>query len=131
MTTRHGGVRKPEYRLTALIIPAVIGPVGILIFGLTAAAKTPWIGPAIGYCLQGFGLTACGNIMATYAIDCCPGVSSLVLEKKENHANELQLAGEALVFFFAVRAIIACILALFGFDWIAVAGIRNVSRPGS
>jgi hypothetical protein len=33
--------REPEYRLPALIIPAVIGPVGILLFGLTVAEKGP------------------------------------------------------------------------------------------
>jgi hypothetical protein len=47
---------------------------GILIYGLTVAAKTHWVGPAFGYGMQGFGLTACSNIIATYAVDSCHGV---------------------------------------------------------
>jgi MFS family permease len=74
MTARNGGHRKPEYRLIALFIPAIIGPVGLLIFGITLQAKAPWIAPAVGYCMQGFALTACSNIIATYAVDSCPGV---------------------------------------------------------
>jgi hypothetical protein len=39
-----------------------------------------------------------------------------------------QVAGEALVFFFAIRAVIACLLSLFGLDWIAATGVKNVSH---
>jgi MFS family permease len=38
--------RKPEYRLPAIVIPGVVGPAGILVFGLCVANKTHWIGPA-------------------------------------------------------------------------------------
>lgn len=74
MTAKNNGVRVPEYRLVPLIIPAIIGPVGLLIFGSCAQAHDPWIAPAVGYAMQGFGLTACSNIIATYAVDSCPGV---------------------------------------------------------
>ena len=79
MTKRNSGRREPEYRLPATIIPAVIGPMGILLFGLCAADKKPWIGAAFGYGMQGFGLTAVSNIMATYAVDSYHSVSSLYL----------------------------------------------------
>jgi hypothetical protein len=69
MTKRAQGRREPEYRLPAIIIPGVIGPMGILLFGLTVAEKRPWIQPAIGYALQGFGLTAVSNFVVTYAVD--------------------------------------------------------------
>ncbi|KAF9884529.1 hypothetical protein FE257_001474 [Aspergillus nanangensis] len=69
MTIRNNGHREPEYRLPAMIIPAILGPMGILTFGLCAASKTHWIGLAIGYGMQGFGLTAVSNILATYAVD--------------------------------------------------------------
>jgi MFS family permease len=77
MTAKNNGHRVPEYRLVALFIPAIVGPVGLLIFGFCAAAKDPWIAPAVGYCMQGFGLTACSNIIATYAVDSCPGVCTI------------------------------------------------------
>ncbi|KAF2093864.1 MFS general substrate transporter, partial [Rhizodiscina lignyota] len=106
MTRRNNGRRKPEYRLPAIILPAIIGPMGVLTFGLCIADRKPWIGAAFGYGMQGFGLTAVSNIMATYAIDCY-------------HS----FAGECLVFFFIVRSIIACILTLFTFNWAAATGI--------
>lgn len=78
MTKRAQGRREPEYRLPALIIPAVIGPMGILLFGLTIAEKRPWIQPAVGYAMQGFGLTAVSNVVVTYAVDSYLPVGYLV-----------------------------------------------------
>jgi hypothetical protein len=38
--TKHGqGRQEPEYRLPAIIISGVTGPMGILLFGLTVAEK--------------------------------------------------------------------------------------------
>lgn len=68
-TARHGGARKPEYRLPAIVIPGVIGPSGILIFGLCVAHQTHWIGPAIGNAMQAFGVAAISNVAVTYSLD--------------------------------------------------------------
>jgi len=68
-TARHGGVRMPEFRLPAIIIPGIIGPAGILIFGLCIASKTHWIGPAFGFAMQAFGLAAISNVAVTYCLD--------------------------------------------------------------
>jgi len=108
MTKKKGGRREPEYRLPTLVIPGVIGPMGILLFGLCATHKTKWIGPAFGYGMQAFGLSVASNILVTYAID-----------------SYHSLAGEGIVFFFLIRAIIACMLSLFAFDWIEAAGVAN------
>lgn len=59
----------PEYRLPAIVIPGVIGPAGILIFGLCVAHKTHWIGPAFGYAMQAFGVAAISNVAVTYSLD--------------------------------------------------------------
>ena len=77
MTARNGGRREPEYRLPAIIIPAVIGPMGILIFGLCVAHKTSWPPIAVGYAMQGFGLTAVSNVAVTYAVDGYQPVSGI------------------------------------------------------
>jgi MFS family permease len=52
-TSIHKGRREPEYRLYASFIPAIIGPMGILLFGLTITNKKLWIEPAIGHAMQG------------------------------------------------------------------------------
>lgn len=41
-------ILKPEKRLIALIIPALLAPVGLIIFGQCLARKTTWVGPAFG-----------------------------------------------------------------------------------
>ncbi|KAJ5179957.1 hypothetical protein N7492_003167 [Penicillium capsulatum] len=68
-TARHGGDQMFEYRLPAIVIPGVIGPTGILIFGLCVAHKTHWIGPALGYAMQAFGVAAISNVAVTYSLD--------------------------------------------------------------
>lgn len=76
-TKKHGGVRMPEYRLPAIVIPGTIGPAGLLIFGLCVAHKTHWIGPAVGYAMQAFGVAAISNVAVTYALDSYKPVSGI------------------------------------------------------
>ncbi|KAJ5083861.1 hypothetical protein NUU61_008440 [Penicillium alfredii] len=104
-TIRHGGVRMPEYRLPAIIIPGTIGPAGILIFGLCVAHQTHWIGPAVGYAMQAFGVAAISNVAVTYSLDSYKPVT-----------------GEALVIIFVIRNTIGMLLSLYAADWIARQG---------
>jgi MFS family permease len=108
LTARNRGIREPEYRLPAIVVPAFLGPLGVLIFGLTLAAKTHWIGPAVGYAMQGFGLTAVSNVVVTYSVD-----------------SYLPLAGEALVVVFVVRGVVGTVLALWAANWLAAEGLQN------
>ena len=108
LTSKNGGRREPEYRLPAMILPAVIGPMGILTFGLCVAYKVHWIGAAFGYGMQGFGLTAGSNVLVTYAVD-----------------SYMPLAGEALVVLFMIRDVSGCLLSLYAYDWIVAAGNAN------
>lgn len=66
---KRGGQWRPENRLPAIFIPGVIGPAGLLIFGLCIAHKTHWIGPAFGFAMQAFGITAVSNVTVTYIVD--------------------------------------------------------------
>ncbi|KAB8074902.1 major facilitator superfamily domain-containing protein [Aspergillus leporis] len=100
-TNRQGGERLPEYRLPAIVIPGVIGPSGILIFGLCIANHTHWIGAAFGYAMQAFGVAAISNVAVTYSLDCYRPVT-----------------GEALVVIFTVRNTIGMLLSLYAADWI-------------
>ncbi|KAJ5413950.1 hypothetical protein N7509_000577 [Penicillium cosmopolitanum] len=104
-TARHGGIRMPEYRLPAIVIPGIIGPAGILIFGLCIAHKTHWIGPAFGFAMQAFGLAAISNVAVTYCLDSYKPVT-----------------GEALVIIFVIRNTIGMLLSLYAADWIEKQG---------
>lgn len=107
-TARNNGIRLPEYRLPPLIIPAIIGPMGIVTFGVCLQHHTHWIGPAFGYVMQGFGLTAASNVLVTYTVDSYP-----------------TLAGEVLVVVFLIRGVSGCLLSLYAYDWVLAAGIGN------
>ncbi|RAL13903.1 MFS general substrate transporter [Aspergillus homomorphus CBS 101889] len=108
-TRRRGGERQPEYRLPALIVPGLVGPVGILIFGLCIAHRTHWMGVAVGYAMQAFGVAAISNVAVTYALDCYH-----------------RIAGEALVIIFVIRNTIGMLLSLYASDWIARQGVAVV-----
>ena len=69
MTARAGGHAEPEFRLPAMIFPAIIGPMGVLTFGMVIAYKKNYMGAAVGFAMLGFGLTAASNVVVTYAVD--------------------------------------------------------------
>ena len=62
-----------------MLIPAVIGPMGVLIFGLVIAKGRSWGGAAVGYGMEGFGATAAANIAVTYCVDAYRPVSERLL----------------------------------------------------
>lgn len=70
MARRGDSQRVPEYRLPALAIPGTIGPAGVLVFGLCVAYRTHWVGAAVGYAMQAFGVAAISNVAVTYSLDC-------------------------------------------------------------
>jgi hypothetical protein len=69
MTARAGGHAEPEFRLPAMIFPAIIGPMGVLAPGMVIANKKNHTGAAVGFAMLGFGLTAASNVVVTYAVD--------------------------------------------------------------
>ncbi|KXL43707.1 hypothetical protein M433DRAFT_139156 [Acidomyces richmondensis BFW] len=101
---------KPEKRLIALIIPALIAPIGLIIYGQCLSHKTAWIGPAVGYAMHSFGFTAVSNIAITYAVDC--------------YQN---FAGEALVTVFVVRNLIGVMCSFYSNVWIQQDGLQSVT----
>lgn len=72
---RHGEHPEPESRLPAMLIPAIVAPMGMLTYGLVIAAQDNWAGAAVGYGMEGFGATAAANIVITYAVDAYRPVS--------------------------------------------------------
>jgi hypothetical protein len=58
-----------------MVFPAIIGPMGVLTFGLVIANKKSYWGAAVGFAMLGFGLTTASNVVVTYAIDAYRPVS--------------------------------------------------------
>lgn len=42
LTRRNGGVREAEMRLGVLLVPMLIGPAGLVLYGMTADRQLPW-----------------------------------------------------------------------------------------
>lgn len=101
---------KPEQRLIALVIPFVLAPLGLIIFGEVMANQKSWVGAAFGYGMHAFGFTAVSNIAVTYAVD-----------------SYQTFAGEALVTVFVVRNIIALVCSFYSNNWTARNGFASVS----
>ncbi|KAF9654303.1 MFS polyamine transporter [Thelephora ganbajun] len=66
---KAGGVGKPEFRLLSLVPGTILLPIGILITGWTADAKTHWICPDIGLVMTGAGILICSLATQSYVID--------------------------------------------------------------
>ena len=107
-TLFHKGRREPEYRLYAMIIPAIIGPMGLLLFGFMIAETRFWLAPAVGNVMQAFGMTAISNIVVTFVID-----------------SYLPFASETMTVIFVIRGIIGAVLILYTINWVEVAGVKQ------
>lgn len=107
-TLFHKGRREPEYRLYAIVIPAIIGPMGILLFGFMIADTRFWLASAVGNAMQAFGVTAISNIVVTYVVD-----------------SYLPFAAEAMAVIFLIKGIIGAVLILYTINWVEVAGVKQ------
>lgn len=63
------GEMKPEYRLPPMIPGAFAIPIGLFLYGWTAAHRVFWIAPIIGTSLVGVGLLATFMPISTYLVD--------------------------------------------------------------
>ncbi|MBE7179668.1 MAG: hypothetical protein INR71_00385 [Terriglobus roseus] len=73
---RSGGLFQPEWRLVAIIVPALIVPAGCILFGYGVAETLHWITLFFGCGMISVGLTAVPVIGMTYVSDCYFAVST-------------------------------------------------------
>jgi MFS family permease len=66
---RHGGHRKPEARLQLAFL-ALFLPAGLIITGVCAQKRTPWIGLAAGMVVASIGVQAGTTLTYAYCTDC-------------------------------------------------------------
>lgn len=66
----HGGHRKPEARLPAILGSLLLCPAGIIIYGVCLERHTHWIGPVMGMAISSFGLQLVTTVCYAYCSDC-------------------------------------------------------------
>ncbi|KAJ7219009.1 major facilitator superfamily domain-containing protein [Mycena haematopus] len=69
MAQRHGGIRKPEYRLYLSPLSALSMPAGIIVFG-ACVGRTGYIPPFVGLSVGVFGLQIGSTVLYAYISDC-------------------------------------------------------------
>lgn len=109
MRRRNNNVHKPEHRLPALIIPFLISPVGLVVFGYTVARSANYVQPAVGAAINAAGLTLVPSVMLSYVVDSYP------------HAS-----GEALVLVNASKNIVAFGISSSVYTWMYSSGVANM-----
>ena len=71
---KRKGLREAEDRLWFFILPGVLSPLGMLLFGIGSDRGWYWPGPYIGLGLIGFGWGSCGDLAISYLIDAYPDI---------------------------------------------------------
>ncbi|RYP84312.1 hypothetical protein DL769_001227 [Monosporascus sp. CRB-8-3] len=69
LTLRNDGIREAEMRLGAMLPGMIIGPVGLIVYGLTAELNLHWIGYYIGTVLTSWGGYFFFCFTLAYAVD--------------------------------------------------------------
>lgn len=76
---RNNGVREPEHRLPAMIVPIITGPLSLILYGLCIDKQTHWFVGCLGVSLVNFNVCAATNITMVYTIDCYKPIADEVV----------------------------------------------------
>lgn len=72
MAKRNGGIMEAEFRLYFLLIPAVLCPVGLILFAVGTDKFWPWQPTYVGLGLIGVGYGASGDVALGYLMEAYP-----------------------------------------------------------
>lgn len=72
MAKRNNGIQEAEFRLYFLIIPAVLCPVGLILFAVGTDQDWHWFPTYFGLALVGLGFGSSGDVAMGYLMDAYP-----------------------------------------------------------
>lgn len=72
MAKRNNGIQEAEYRLWFLFAPAVIAPVGLILFAVGTDQVWDWPPTYVGLGFIGFGFGCSGDVSMSYLMDAYP-----------------------------------------------------------
>ncbi|KAL0259835.1 hypothetical protein SLS55_005575 [Diplodia seriata] len=107
-TRRNGGVREPEFRLPAIMISVVTGPLALVLYGEGIGLRLHWMCATIGLGLLNFSIVQATNVSLVYTIDAYRPV-----------------AGEVTVTQLAFKSAFGFLLSFYTNPWIAQAGYER------
>jgi MFS family permease len=68
-TKRNGGIREPEFRLPAMMIALITGPLSLIFYGVGIDNGVHWMMPTIGLGLVTFTIVQGTNVSFVYILD--------------------------------------------------------------
>lgn len=77
LAKRNNGIQEAEYRLWFLILPAIISPIGLILFAVGTDQVWNWRPTYVGLGFIGFGFGSAGDTSMAYLMDAYP---EMVLE---------------------------------------------------
>ncbi|KAL1636379.1 hypothetical protein SLS58_009872 [Diplodia intermedia] len=107
-TRRNGGVREPEFRLPAIMISVVTGPLALVLYGEGIGLRLHWMCATIGLGLLNFSIVQATNVSLVYTIDAYRPV-----------------AGEVTVTQLAFKSAFGFLLSFYTNPWIARDGYER------
>ncbi|KAK0384834.1 hypothetical protein NLU13_7312 [Sarocladium strictum] len=107
-TRRNGGIREPEFRLPAIMLSVICGPLALVLYGVGIEHKLHWIVPTIGIGLINFAITQATNVSLVYTIDCYRPI-----------------AGEIVVTQLAFKSAFGFLLGFYTNPWVQSAGYQT------
>lgn len=72
MAKRNNGVQEAEFRLYFLVIPAILCPVGLILFAVGTDQEWHWFPTYFGLALVGLGFGSSGDVAMGYLMDAYP-----------------------------------------------------------
>lgn len=105
---KRSGLKEAEDRLWFFVLPGIISPVGMLLFGIGSDRGWRWPVPYLGLGFIGFGWGCAGDLALSYLIDCYP-----------------ELVMESLVGVAVINNLLAMIFAFVTQDWLDSAGVAG------
>ncbi|RDW57100.1 hypothetical protein BP6252_13846 [Coleophoma cylindrospora] len=105
---RNKGIYEPEMRLYLTLLPSLLAPIGLFVYGYGIENGAPWIVPCVGSAFFGFSMIAAGDNALTYLSD-----------------SYTEILGDALVAVAFVRNILATIVVFVLTPWITNLGLHN------
>ncbi|KAH0012741.1 MFS general substrate transporter, partial [Aureobasidium melanogenum] len=72
MAKRRNNVSEAEDRLWLMYLPAIISPIGLILFGMGTQRVWPWPVPYVALGFIGFGFGCGGDLTMAYLMDCYP-----------------------------------------------------------
>lgn len=70
LARKNKGIKEPEARLWAAVVPIILHPTGCILYGVGAAYEIHWVGLCFGLGITTLGIVMGSTLALSYCVDC-------------------------------------------------------------